>query len=60
MFGFLFKDKKEKENNFDINTIYSKLKEIYSYDEISDERKNYLKDKNGAEIKNTRFNGGFQ
>ncbi len=42
MLDFLFK--KEADNVCeDLNNFYSKLKEIYSYDSISDERKAYLK-----------------
>lgn len=45
MFSFLFKEKKEDNNKLDINEIYRKLKEIYSYSEISDDRLDYLKTK---------------
>lgn len=45
MFSFLFKEKKEDKNKLDINEIYGKLKEIYSDSEISDERRDYLKNK---------------
>ncbi len=41
MFNFLFKSK-EKKKDIQINEIYSKLKDIYEYDKISEERKNYL------------------
>lgn len=42
MLAFLFKKNVENECE-SINSFYSKLKEIYSYDSISDERKEYLK-----------------
>ena len=44
MLNFLLNKKNESknENIFDINEIYSKLKEIYKYDEISQDRKAYL------------------
>ena len=40
MLDFLFK--KETVNSCDnLNSVYSKLKEMYSFDSISDERKEY-------------------
>lgn len=45
MLSFLFNKKVECKNEFNsirINEIYSKLKEIYNFDEISDDRKKYL------------------
>lgn len=47
MLNFLFKNKEESKNELGfvkINEIYSKLKEVYNFDEISDDRKNYLKE----------------
>lgn len=47
MFNF-FRNKKEnktEKNDIKINEIYAKLKEICSFDEISDDRKSYLKEK---------------
>lgn len=45
MLGFLFNQKEEKKRkDLEINEIYSKLKEIYKFDEISDERKKYLQE----------------
>ncbi len=41
MLDFLFK--KEVSLSEDLNSFYSKLKEMYSFDSISDERKEYLK-----------------
>lgn len=41
MLDFLF-NKKEKKKDIQINEIYKKLKELYNFDEISDERKSYL------------------
>ena len=43
MLSFLFQKKESQEEK--LNTIYSGLKKLYSYDEISEERKNYLKEK---------------
>lgn len=45
MLGFLFNKKEESKPKFDINEIYIKLKEIFKFDEISDERKTYLKER---------------
>lgn len=42
MLNFLFKKKEEVKKDIEINEIYSKLKEIYNFDEISDDRKKYL------------------
>lgn len=47
MLNFLFNKKEESKNIFNsetINGIYSKLKETYKFDEISDERKKYLRE----------------
>lgn len=44
MLNFLFKNKEQKKD-IQINEIYAKLKEIYQYHEISDERKKYLTEK---------------
>ena len=41
MLDFLFK--KETSASESINEFYSKLKEMYSFDSISDERKDFLK-----------------
>ena len=45
MLEFLFGKKKEKEvlKSIDINDFYSKIKNHYKFDNISDDRKNYLK-----------------
>lgn len=45
MFSFLKKFGSQNVENLDkeINTAYKKLKDLYSYDSISDERKEYLK-----------------
>lgn len=44
MLNFLFKKKEEEcKKDSEINQIYSKLKEIYKFDEISEERKTHLK-----------------
>lgn len=45
MFSFLKKFGSQNVENLDkeINTAYKKLKDLYSYDLISDERKEYLK-----------------
>ena len=43
MLNFLFKKKEEVQKNIEINQIYSKLKEIYKFDEISENRKTYLR-----------------
>jgi len=47
MFNFLKKKKEDKKEITDteINEIYLKLKERYSFDKISDDRKTYLKEK---------------
>lgn len=42
MFDFLFK--KESKKDIQINKIYPKLKELFNFDEIEDERKAYLSD----------------
>lgn len=43
MLNFLFKKKEEKlKDDLDVNEIYSKLKNIYKFDTISAERKEYL------------------
>lgn len=42
MLNFLFK-KKEEPKNTKINEIYSKLKEIYEFDKVSDERKAFIR-----------------
>lgn len=42
MLGFLFNKKEEVRKEVEINEIYSKLKELYKFDEISEERKVYL------------------
>lgn len=44
MLSFLFK-KQPPEKSKDINSFYKKLKEIYNYNDISEERKEYLKEK---------------
>lgn len=44
MLSFLFNKKEEIKKDLQINEIYSKLKELYKYDEISDERKTYLRE----------------
>ena len=47
MLNFLFNKKEECKNELDfakINEIYSKLKEIYKFDEIPEDRKTYLKE----------------
>lgn len=45
MLNFLFNNKKEEsKKDVEINEIYAKLKEIYKFDEISEERKSYLKE----------------
>lgn len=45
MLGFLFNQKEEKKRkDLEINEIFSKLKEVYNFEEISDDRKKYLKD----------------
>lgn len=44
MLNFLFNKKEQCKKDSQINEIYLKLKEIYKFDEISDERKKYLKD----------------
>lgn len=41
MLNFLFK-KEEKKNDIQINDVYSKLRVIYNYDEVSEERKETL------------------
>ncbi len=43
MLNFLFK--KEVENYDSLNEFYSKVKELYSYSSVSEERKEYLKSK---------------
>ncbi|MEI8128929.1 MAG: hypothetical protein WCG95_04845 [bacterium] len=44
MLNFLFKKKEEEcKKDSEINQIYSKLKEIYKFEEISEERKTFLK-----------------
>lgn len=43
MLNFLFNKKEERKKDIDINEIYSILKEIYKFNEISDERKIYLR-----------------
>lgn len=45
MFNFLSKKKEEKGIDIDVNEIYIKLKELYPFDKISDDRKTYLKEK---------------
>lgn len=44
MLSFLFKKKDEIKKDVEINKIYSKLKELYKFDEISDERKAQLRE----------------
>ncbi len=44
MLGFLFAKKEVVKKDFELNQIYSRLKEIYKFDEISDERKDYLRE----------------
>ena len=43
MLSFLFK-KQKPERIQEINSFYKKLKELYNYDSIDEERKNYLKE----------------
>lgn len=43
MLSFLFNKKQECKKDVELNEIYSKLKKIYNYDEISEDRKTYLK-----------------
>lgn len=45
MLNFLFKkeEKKKTKNDVELNEIYAKLKQIYQFDQISDDRKAYLK-----------------
>lgn len=46
MLSFLFNKKEESKSAFsasDINEIYAKLKELYKFDEISEDRKSHLK-----------------
>lgn len=43
MLNFLFNKKEEQKKDAEINEIYSKLKEIYKFDEILPERKTHLK-----------------
>lgn len=51
MFNFLFNKKESRvgllshQNQENINEIYVKLKEVFKFDEISDERKTYLKER---------------
>lgn len=42
MLSFLFNKKEEIKKEIEINEIYSKLKEIYKFDEISEDRKKHL------------------
>jgi len=42
--GFLFAKKEIIKKDFELNQIYLKLKEIYKFDEISDDRKAFLLD----------------
>ena len=42
MLSFLFQKKESQDEK--LNTVYSNLKKIYSYEEIDDDRKNYLKE----------------
>ena len=44
MFNTLFKNatKSAKRVDFEVNSFYEKLKAIYNFDSISDDRKNYL------------------
>lgn len=44
MLGFLFNKKEEIKKEVQINEVYSKLKELYKFDEISEERKTFLKE----------------
>lgn len=44
MLNFLFNKKEERKKDVEINEIYSKLKEIYKFEEISAERKAFLKE----------------
>lgn len=45
MLGFLFNKKEEEcKRDAEINEIYSKLKEIYSFDEIPEDRKTHLRE----------------
>lgn len=45
MLGFLFNQKEEKKRkDIEANEIYSKLKEIYKFDEISEDRKSFLRE----------------
>ncbi len=44
MLGFLFNKKEESKKDVEINEIYAKLKEIYKFDEISEDRKSYLRE----------------
>ena len=42
MLNFFFKKKEESKKDIEINQIYSKLKEIYKFGEVSEERKAFL------------------
>lgn len=47
MLNFLFKKQEENKSKFNsdsINQIYTKLKDFYKFDEISEDRKNYLRE----------------
>jgi len=44
MLNFLFNKKEECKKDSGINEIYSKLKELYKFEEISEDRKSYLRD----------------
>lgn len=44
MLDFLFKKKEEAKKDVEINELYAKLKEIYKCEEISEERKSYLRE----------------
>lgn len=47
MLSFRFNKKEENENKFDlvkINEVFSKLKELYCFDSITDDRKKYLQE----------------
>ena len=43
MFSFMF-NRSEPDKAKEINSFYKKLKELYIYEEISEDRKNYLKE----------------
>ena len=42
MFNFLFQKKESQDEK--LNEIYSNIRKLYSYDEISEDRKNYIKE----------------